>query len=1016
MAHAHPDGNLSQSTSRPNHPFRSSPVVDPLSIRNPSFQPSLDRFNPNSRRLHLRNAGFRGPILPTRRITPFGSSSTVSELSSRPTNEENSPKTAEKRAIYGESLPSSPVSILQELSNSTRQRRTPRPSLVGIFEDGDAKENKPPDLAGSSWLNEAGVDSPYITRPRTPPKMATTRKSSLREKGNNPPLQSSPVHKQTKGKRKVRSNHRSTSFDASRYIEHLESELAALTTRVDALTCPMMTKAQGAKVRALTNQVRSLRLEISGWENRFEERVADEVMKRSEMEADLRRALRRLEHEKEAKDVRIQELEVEVEHAQIKAKEADSLATINHDLERRVDTLAQLLAQSSTRHAYPHPLPSPDKVAFAQRVPRPRSMLPRIPSSPVLPRRLSLNTPTSATWRSPSFHSIDNSIPETSDEGTPPKLTKDDMDESTPQANPQSRPTSESVSFGSNSHESGAISSRPTSITSSNSSTSAVWNSSHSFHANEGLKLASRARRMRRFPSGTGSLKPLILPNSVGGPSLPASAPLSRARNISSQDLSDSYFDATAAFLSIAEVANLSSPVITPSQPLRHRSTSWARTQALNALEGKPYSRGDEEDNSVHSNKCTPQTYATPDAKHKAHGCPNSEQTPPRQRLSLEFELSQLESTFNTPDVDLEQPRDVESSRNIASPLHSEHSLVNAEIPSGSAFTRFETPPFAHRHSLVSPDQPPFARNQSEPPHQSLHHRRRDNYATRRPAQGQSSITHSTESNGTVALFSRLTNLITSMRDPKVLARRILHYAWTSTTTPKAHGGLGWWLMGLVYRSCHGVQRIDLITQKTDEQDDDRFSAGRRDSNIDWHQLYSAEASKQRRVRAYTDEGGFMQNEENDQVHGSEVFLQAQSSGEENPQTSRPSEVTDPIRCKDCVEPSGRRSFRLWLRFSLAVVLAIGIAIKDGPGKLMGGDDGEVNEVKNSFDECANARDEDVTTNSAEDDSKRELEPEPSTKALTQSPMHLERDADDEVANTTRDTSMKNNDDEKCSG
>ena len=39
--------------------------------------------------------------------------------------------------------------------------------------------------------------------------------------------------------------------------------------------------------------------------------------------------------------------------------------------------------------------------------------------------------------------------------------------------------------------------------------------------------------------------------------------------------------------------------------------------------------------------------------------------------------------------------------------------------------------------------------------------------------------------------------------------------------------------------------------------------------------------------------------------------------------------------CGDCVEPSSRRTLRLWFQFSLTIVLAVGIAIKHGPGTLL---------------------------------------------------------------------------------
>ena len=1027
MAYAHPavDGHPSQPASRPSHLFRASPP-DSLIVRNTSLQSSQESFNLNSRRLQLRNSGFRGTILPTRRISPFASSPAVPELFVPQSNEDNSPRTAEKRALLGESLPSSPVSILQELSNSSRRQRTPRQSLVGIFEDPDTKENKPPELTSSSWLNEAGVDSSPAARPGTPLKMMTTRKISSPNKENTPPPQSSPVPKQPKGRRKTRLSNRSTSFDASRYIEHLESELAALNTRVDALTCPTTTRAHNAKVRNLTNQVRSLRLEVSAWEAKFDERVVDEVAKRSEVEADLRRALRRLEHEKEAKDVRIQELEGEIEHAQVKVKEANSLATTNQDLERRVDTLTQLLAQSPTRQEYQHSLPSPDKCVPTQRTPRPRSMLPKISSSPMLPRRLSLNVPTSATWRSTSFQSTD-SIPETPEESTPPRTTDHlEQDDSTPQPNPRSRPTSGSVSLESTSHESGVISSRPTSITSSTSSTSAPWSSSYSSHANEDPRSFSRARRMRRFPSGTGSLKPLILPTSMNGPSISASAPLPRTSFASSQGAPDSYFDPAAAFLSIAEIANSDSLAATPDLSQHRRSVSWARNQALNALEGKPYLRGDDEDAPDYNSDLPSHTNQETGPNQNVRI--DFDETPPRQRLSLEFELSGLASSLSSPEVNLEQlrgaildPKDT-SSPHLASPT------TDLPKPTNAASTCFGTPILSrHVPSLLSTPIP-LTRTTSEPLRPMPTTLRHYSHNPRPNIPSQCLASQKAEPNTTVAFFSRLTALVTSIRDPVILARRILHNAWARTSTPKAHGGLGWWLMGLVYRSCHRIEKSDVVPHESDEEDDDRFSAGRRDSNIDWHQFYSAEASKQRRVRAFIGDYMSTRNKEKSRIPELEDSPSVPKFDEKEPQTLRPRDVTydeQPVRCQDCIEPTGRRSLRLWLRFSLAVVLAIGVAIKDGPGVLLRAEETRINENQNTYNEQNDTKDDNATACSTPFDQNSETEPETRIKTLEQRPVTMleqkaaheaENEARHGIEHTVDGVSAKNNDDEEYWG
>jgi len=39
-------------------------------------------------------------------------------------------------------------------------------------------------------------------------------------------------------------------------------------------------------------------------------------------------------------------------------------------------------------------------------------------------------------------------------------------------------------------------------------------------------------------------------------------------------------------------------------------------------------------------------------------------------------------------------------------------------------------------------------------------------------------------------------------------------------------------------------------------------------------------------------------------------------------------------KCPRCVEPAGKRTFKLWAKFGLALVLAVGIAVIEGPGTL----------------------------------------------------------------------------------
>ena len=89
---------------------------------------------------------------------------------------------------------------------------------------------------------------------------------------------------------------------------------------------------------------------------------------------------------------------------------------------------------------------------------------------------------------------------------------------------------------------------------------------------------------MRRLPSGTCTLKPLILPKAAIIPSIPASAPLYTFSESPFDDLSHKSVDSLTAFLSQSE---LSSSLSARDMALRRRKATWTQNQTLKGLEGK---------------------------------------------------------------------------------------------------------------------------------------------------------------------------------------------------------------------------------------------------------------------------------------------------------------------------------------------------------------------------------------------------------------------------------------------
>ena len=907
MTHAHP------SPDRPclpvNHSLQSSwssntTAVIGLATTEDSVSPRQPEIvSQQNRRLQLRNAGFRGSILPARRITPFPTNTaSLSDLLSRPANEENSPRTIEKRTLYGEDLPPSPVSILQEISNTARRRRSsPRPSLSGIFEDSTATKGT------SGKMVDSGLDDPSRTlslQPSagTPFKMHKLRESSLNSKTTPPPLYS-PLAKSMKGRRKARVTSRSTSFEATRYIEHLESELASLHTKLDALTSPTSTRAQSAKFRALTTQTRHLRQELTEWETKFDERVTDEVYHRTTIEAELKTRIRGLEDEVELKDIKMKELEWELESALVKTKDTDSLKSTNLNMELRVDVLTELLAQSPTRLDFQSGLPSPGNTSLTQKTPRPKSMiLPRIPFSPVDGRRSSTSGSEAAFGFARNMASA-SSIAESPEEEEALSPSEDGSKE-LGQTSMHTR-HSRSTEHGSNTSASirPSLCSRPTSMT-SNSSMGTSWGLPVPANPTDESKSMSRLRRMRRFPSGTHMLKSLILPTTAVVPSLPASAPIYGSNRSPTRDITNTSLDPTTAFLPKGDSG---SPFTTPTQPVRRRSTTWAQKKALDALEGKPPWTADTDEDATSMKPFV----TTPSHMVAVEGDKDDEPTivrnPERQRRSLQYELDHVKESLRTASETFSPPLSVgRSDRITPGSMHRPKLYLDISTSDGS-------PSQYHLHAAsgVAPKRstPHLSLCSSPPP---------------------SSTTSVLVTANTYGVRTRVTELISSAKqDPLVLARRILRNAWRSGSAQI--GGLGWWLLGLSF----GFQRRKR-NMTADRPTDEEEAMTR----LDW-QHFVAEAGKAWRAEQYHRATSRISDRSHQQA---QRRTQQESHG--SPQRSKTCSMissgscgndygTFPSRCDDCIEPPSRRSLRLWLRLSLAIVLAIGIAIKDGPGVLL---------------------------------------------------------------------------------
>ncbi|KAL8938037.1 MAG: hypothetical protein Q9216_004109 [Gyalolechia sp. 2 TL-2023] len=871
---------------------RGSATVNPVA-------PSSERTSPSqqARRLQLRNAGFRGQSMPIRRISPILSSSALSSESfSRMGSNENSPHNVEKRQLYGEDLPPTSVNILQELQNSARRKRHPaRRSIGEIFQDDTATVVGDGDCGLSWYAEKSNNNSPLGSRDSSAATMGIREVSS---NSQTPPPLSSPLTKQARARKVNRVHQRSTSAEAAKYIEHLESQLAAMNTKLDSLMSPSAHKIRAAKLRTLTSEARSLRQQVSDWEQKFDEKVKDERHQLATVEMSLTARLQALEDEVEAKDNRVRGLEWEIGNLKSRVKDAEGLEAVNTDLERRIDLLTSLLVQSPTKLDLRSAASSPSKPEPHKRTGRPRSMMPRIPPSPGT-MRLSLNTSSDIQLRRSrrSFASVSSGSP-TQDVTFSPILGREHSQAIV--GLKESRDSSEQCSGSSTFQSPPSSSSRPTSLYSNSSFGAFSWGLPLPPDAEACTKANQKQRRMRRFPSGAASLKPLILPTAAGTPSFAMSPPAQNTSEGSQQRIfSDASLDPTVAFLSRLD---FSSPANTPTQTGRKRSSSFVQTEALHALEGCQSTLVDEDDSvSVHS----PRSHSEEPLETVEEESSDDKLAKRERPRSLGDELEEVGMLFrNSFDDGLIPFSDQD--------LAPECSQTESKALQSAAAN--------HGVLSIGPSTP---RTLTKCPPS--------------PAELTSCSSNSVASTAAVAtpqaysLFSRLKALILrTKQSPPALARRLIHNAWAIGTAKL--GGLGWWLLGLVYKN-RGREKNGAADAKTIVEDIPTRS-------MEWHH-FSPGAGESRLPPRH---GQNLQSLADCHARRTSDAVFGLLKSDQPTSGPRPSTGSRKLRrephlspCPDCQEPSSRRSLRLWFRFLLAIVLAVGIAIKDGPGILLEG-------------------------------------------------------------------------------
>ena len=559
MDHVSPNStsSLSGCSSYPNSP--PSP---------PSPQPQLrtdETFSLQNRRLRLRNAGFRGAHFPARKISGHISHWRNLSGSSQVEAEKENSRAPSVQDFQSNDLSSLRVkaNMLQEIYNSSTRNeshRLPRPSVITVFQDHHPESEDEEHPFPSTPSRPFGVSSrsPSLSSADESDLESSMKSGERSFSGTSP----SPLRTQTKANKTHVADH-----EATKYIGHLEVQLAAAQSQLTSVQS-LTTGPQISRLKSLHTELKAVKQELSEWESQFETRVKEEVAERTEVESKLRAKILLLEGQVEAGLRRIRELEHQNGIQAHKLRSIEALKSTNRGLERRVDVLTGLLAQSPTRtqqrspgHGYDVASPSRSP---GPRLPRPRSML--SPSARTEGFFEGLVTPGTDSWKDAGELRGPIETTSTSHQQRPHNDTKlIAMSAST-----------NSILGKSASSQASIIQSQQSSISSHSSSTSSQPGSPISSPDRQS-KSQSRLRSMRRFPSGTCTLKPLILPATTVAasdtcPSLPIDSAGTVAQHCALYDLRKAFPNRSTD--------NVPSEVNTESYP-------GVLSETLKALEGQ---------------------------------------------------------------------------------------------------------------------------------------------------------------------------------------------------------------------------------------------------------------------------------------------------------------------------------------------------------------------------------------------------------------------------------------------
>ncbi|KLJ12584.1 hypothetical protein EMPG_12370 [Blastomyces silverae] len=845
--------NNNTTTSRP-HSSRGTSIFHPtrLSSISPPQRPPEKPCSAQNRRLQLRNAGFRGSLLQSRKITPpFTRWRSLSGASDQHL-EKQIDDTASIDQSCNLSKPTTShtrrSSILEEINNSTqrRYRQSPRPPAASLFHDLPSPD--PPTSANDSPLYSPSKCSGQLG----PPIDLDTfdySDTDMPSKSRKPSWRSSPFSSLDRPKRRPNITNRNSDLELSRYIEHLEEQLSASLNRVESIDSST-TNIQAAKFKALNAEYKILKQELLEWETKFETRLKDELRNTIDKESELRAKIRSLERLVEIKENKIHEQQWEIEMATQKLQNMEAVNATNRSLERRIDVLTELLAQSPTRMEPSSGLNLVPETSSPQadgiyHTPRPRSMFSKIPLSPVRKALFQpLSVPTSNITPDFPVHyhpAADHSYaspPQRFEETDDAELMSLDSGVGDSCSPPSTR----------------APDSQRSSMISHSSSNPSHWGTSFPLSPEIQGKYSSRHRRMRRFPPGSCTLKPLILP--ATSPHVPASR--MHRHSFSNDPISPFHLRPTSAHYS-------------PNSP-------WVEPDTLRALEGQSH------------------RYQTFDEAINGHSLSGG-------IAPLETDLDDHSTTGSSPHIFFD---DVHPSTLMESPAYDSQAqneplkrvtpcTLESELRQSNSSMRVR--PRTNRE--IDRDITPMAVLDSKIARLRKIYPAPRNYV---PLNGRQDPFY---------------YIWDAAPNPVNLIRRIIANAWHANWNRL--GKLSWWVLGLFLG---GQPRNQWLKNKRqcrinyDNNDDTASTTNPRSPTNSYHSGTHYRSSH--REETPTKQTTMISPDDTSTLIHTPL---------------RGSTKAHPISIT--AEPPPKRQLEVWARFSFALVLAIGLAVRDGPASLM---------------------------------------------------------------------------------